>query len=104
MSGDITPGSAWRHPSPFVIRGEQVGVLHELIHSVVHQNPREILNVWIMHIFLMRNANFPPCWLYQQLSRVVAKKVVKSWRAKTAPCSHAGMSHGCATPPSSAEG
>lgn len=81
-----------------------MGVLHELIHSVVHQNPREILNVWIMHIFLMRNANFPPCWLYQQLSRVVAKKVVKSWRAKTAPCSHAGMSHGCATPPSSAEG
>lgn len=52
MSGEITPGSAWRHSSPSATSGRaRELLLHEVNHSRAHQEPQEILKVWVMHVF-----------------------------------------------------
>lgn len=95
MSGEITPGSAWRHSSPSATSGRARELfLHEENHSRAHQKPQEILKVWVMHIFNVKH-QLP----YLQLSWVVTRRVVRSWRAKPASGSHAGIPWGYVTAP-----
>lgn len=62
------------------------GVLHELNHSAVHQNPRETLGVEVMHIFnaqcQLSSVMTLPEDSFRQLGSVVVKKEVRSWRGE----------------------